>query len=86
VSPIARSFARPTKILQTETFPRCLPRLTPPSRGTFLVNSPLSADYRGHDQIGGFFQRTMDVSGGAFSIDVHNVRADADLVVVLATA
>src|SRR5215831_12367069 len=48
-------------------------------------HSPLSGDYIGHDQIGGFFQRTMALSGGAFSIDVHNVLADGDLVVVLAT-
>lgn len=48
-------------------------------------HSPLSGDYGGHDQIGGFFQRTMELSGGEFSIDVHNVLADDDLVVVLAT-
>ena len=48
-------------------------------------HSPLSGDYRGHDQIGGFFQRTMELSGGVFSIDVHNVLAEGDLVVVLAT-
>ena len=48
-------------------------------------HSPLSGDYRGHEQIGGFFQRTMELSRGAFSIDVHNVLADGDLVVVLAT-
>ena len=28
-------------------------------------HSPLSGDYTGHDQIGGFFQRTMELSGGA---------------------
>jgi ketosteroid isomerase-like protein len=48
-------------------------------------HSPLSGDYRGHDQIGGFFRCTMELSGGAFSIDVHNVLAEDDLVVVLAT-
>ena len=48
-------------------------------------HSPLSGDYRGHDQIGGFFQRTIELSGGVFSIDVHNVLAEGDLVVVLAT-
>ena len=48
-------------------------------------HGPLSGDYSGHEQIGGFFQRTMELSGGAFSIDVHNVLADGDLVVVLAT-
>ena len=49
-------------------------------------HSPLSGDYTGHDQIGGFFQRTMELSGGAFSIDVHNVLAENDLVVALVTA
>jgi uncharacterized protein len=48
-------------------------------------HSPLSGDYTGHDQIGGFFQRTMELSGGAFSIDVHNVLAEDDLVVALVT-
>jgi uncharacterized protein len=38
-------------------------------------HSPLSGDYRGHDQIRGFFRRTMELSAGAFSIDVHNVLA-----------
>jgi len=48
-------------------------------------HSPLSGDYAGHDQIGGFFQRIGELSGGAFSIDVHNVLTDGDLVVVLTT-
>jgi ketosteroid isomerase-like protein len=48
-------------------------------------HSLLSGDYTGHDQIGGFFQRTMELSGGAFSIDVHNVLAEGDLVVALVT-
>jgi len=48
-------------------------------------HSQLSGDYTGHDQIGGFFQRTMELSGGAFSIDVHNVLADNDLVVAMVT-
>jgi ketosteroid isomerase-like protein len=48
-------------------------------------HSPLSGDYKGPDQIGGFFARTMELSGGVFSIDVHRVLADGDLVVVLTT-
>jgi ketosteroid isomerase-like protein len=48
-------------------------------------HSPLSGDYTGHDQIGGFFQRTMELSGGAFGIDVHHVLAEDDLVVALVT-
>jgi ketosteroid isomerase-like protein len=46
-------------------------------------HSPLSGDYKGHDQIGGFFQRTNELSGGAFSIDVQKVLAEDDFVVVL---
>ena len=48
-------------------------------------HSPLSGDFTGHEQIGGFFQHTMALCGGTFSIDVHNVLTDEDLVVVLAT-
>jgi uncharacterized protein len=48
-------------------------------------HSPLSGDYTGHDQIGGFFQRTMELSGGAFRIDVNKVLAEDDFVVVLVT-
>jgi uncharacterized protein len=46
-------------------------------------HSPLAGAYKGHDQIGGFFRRTMELSGGAFTIDVHNVLADGDVVVAL---
>ena len=48
-------------------------------------HSPLSGDYRGHDEVGAFFRRTMQLSGGAFGIDVHNILADGDLVVALVT-
>ena len=48
-------------------------------------HSPLSGDYTGHDQIGGFFQRTIELSGGVFTIEVHRVLAEGDVVVVLAT-
>jgi len=48
-------------------------------------HSPLSGDYEGHDQVGGFFKRTMELSGGVFSIDIHKVLASDDTVVVLTT-
>ena len=48
-------------------------------------HSPISGDYRGHNEIGGFFGHTMELSGGAFSIDVHNVLADGNVVVALVT-
>jgi ketosteroid isomerase-like protein len=47
--------------------------------------SPLSGDFKGHEEVGGFFQRTMELSGGAFGIEVHNVLSDDDLVVALVT-
>lgn len=47
--------------------------------------SPLSGDYKGPAQIGGFFERTMELSGGTFGIDVHNVLADDDVVAALVT-
>ena len=46
-------------------------------------HSPLSGDFWGHDQIASFFQRTMNLSRGAFSIDVHDILAEGDLVVAL---
>jgi uncharacterized protein len=48
-------------------------------------HSPLSGVFTGHRQIEGFFRRTMELSEGKFSIDVHNVFADDDLVVALVT-
>jgi uncharacterized protein len=48
-------------------------------------HSPLSGDYRGHERVRSFFNRTMELSGGAFSIDVHNVLAEGDVVVALTT-
>lgn len=48
-------------------------------------HGPLSGDYTGHDQIGKFFGRTMELSAGAFSIDVQNVLAEDDLVLALVT-
>ena len=48
-------------------------------------HSPLSGDLRGHEQVGDFLRRTMELSGGVFSIDVHHILADGDLVVALVT-
>lgn len=48
-------------------------------------HSPLSGDFSGHDEIAGFFQRTMELSRGAFSIEVRNVLAGGDLVIALVT-
>jgi uncharacterized protein len=39
-------------------------------------HGPLSGDYTDHTAIGDFFRRTMELSGGTFRMDVHNVLAD----------
>ena len=48
-------------------------------------HSPLSGDYKGYDEVIGFFKHTMALSGGTFAIEVHHVLAEEDVVVVLVT-
>ena len=48
-------------------------------------SSPLSGDYKGPGEVGGFFARTMELSAGTFTIDVQDVFAHDDQVVVLCT-
>jgi ketosteroid isomerase-like protein len=48
-------------------------------------HSPLWGDYKGHNEIVGFFKHTMELSGGVLGIEVHHVLAEDDVVVVLAT-
>jgi len=46
---------------------------------------PLSRDYRGHDEVRAFFEHFMSLSGGTFRIQVDDVLANKDRVVVLCT-
>ncbi len=48
-------------------------------------HSPLSGDYKGQHEVVGFFQRTMELSGGVFSIEVQHVLAEDEVVVALVT-
>lgn len=48
-------------------------------------HSPLSGDYKGHNEVVGFFKHTMELSGGIFGIEVHHVFAEDDVVVALVT-
>ena len=48
-------------------------------------HSPLSGDYRGRDEVAGFFKHTMELCGGVFAIEVHRVLAEEDVVVALVT-
>ena len=46
---------------------------------------PLSRDYRGHDEVLGFFGHFMELSGGTFRIRIDDVLAHEDRVVALVT-
>ena len=46
---------------------------------------PLSRDYRGHDEVLGFFQHFMQLSNGTFRIQVDDVLAKGDRVIALVT-
>ena len=46
---------------------------------------PLSRDYRGHAEVLGFFQHFMELSDGTFRIEIDDILAKGDRVVVLCT-
>jgi uncharacterized protein len=46
---------------------------------------PLSRDYRGHAEVGGFFEHFMGLSEGTFRIQIDAILANRDQVVVLCT-
>jgi len=46
---------------------------------------PLSRDYRGHAEVLGFFQHFMELSHGTFRIQIDDILAKGDRVVVLCT-
>jgi uncharacterized protein len=47
--------------------------------------SPLSGDYRGHDDVLGFFRRSMELSEGTLKVALDEVVADGDRVVAITT-
>jgi len=47
--------------------------------------SPLSGDYRGHDGVLGFFQRSMELSAGTLQVALDEVVAEGDRVVAITT-
>jgi uncharacterized protein len=46
---------------------------------------PLSRDYRGHGEVAGFFEHFMGLSEGTFRIQIDEILANRDRVVVLCT-
>ena len=47
--------------------------------------SALAGEYRGHEGVMSFFGKLMEMSGGTFRLDVHDVLASDDHVVALIT-
>jgi ketosteroid isomerase-like protein len=47
--------------------------------------SPLSGNYKGHEEVVGFFTATMQLSAGTFTIEINDVLAAAERVAVLCT-
>jgi ketosteroid isomerase-like protein len=47
--------------------------------------SPLSGDYVGHEQVLGFFQKSMELSGGTLRIELHDIVASDMAGFVLCT-
>jgi ketosteroid isomerase-like protein len=46
---------------------------------------PLSRDYRGHAEVAGFFEHFMGLSEGTFRIQIDEILANRDRVIVLCT-
>lgn len=49
-------------------------------------SNQISGDYHGHQEVMGFFGKLMELSGGTFHLDIHDIVANDTHGVVLATA
>ena len=45
--------------------------------------SPLAGTYTGHSEVFGFFGQLMELSGGTFALEIHDVTSSDDHVIVL---
>ena len=48
--------------------------------------SPLAGDYKGRDEVLGFLAKTMELTGGTFKLEVHDILAGDEHAVALTTA
>ena len=48
--------------------------------------SPLAGDYRGPDEVLGFLGRTMEMTGGSFSLEIHDLLANDEHGIALVLA
>jgi uncharacterized protein len=49
-------------------------------------SSPLAGDYKGKDAVFGFFGKLMEMTGGTFKLEVHDILANDEHSVTLLTA
>jgi ketosteroid isomerase-like protein len=47
---------------------------------------PLAGDYRGKDEVLGFLAKTMELTGGTFRLEIHDVLANDEHVTALLVA
>ena len=47
--------------------------------------SPLSGDYRGHQEVVGFFTKAMELSGGTLRVQADEILADGERIIALTT-
>jgi uncharacterized protein len=47
--------------------------------------SPLSGDYRGHEEVVGFFTTAMELSGGTLRVELEELVGDGERIVALTT-
>ena len=47
--------------------------------------SPLSGDYRGHQEVVGFFTKAMELSGGTLRVEADEILADGERIIALTT-
>jgi uncharacterized protein len=47
---------------------------------------PLAGDYRGKDEVLGFLAKTMEMTGGTFSLEIHDILANDEHAVALVVA
>jgi hypothetical protein len=65
--------------------PSVLETLSPDITWHVPGRSPLSGDYKGHDEVLGFFGKSLELSSGTLRVAVDEILADGERVVVLTT-
>ncbi|HVD47197.1 MAG TPA: nuclear transport factor 2 family protein [Candidatus Limnocylindria bacterium] len=46
-------------------------------------NNPLTGDYKGKDAVFGFFGKLMELTGGTFKLEVHDILANDEHTIIL---